>query len=126
MRAPDNKKQTTLGYRLMVVDDNNIARAVLIRQLQAAGYQVEGASTGPEALIALLKVRVHLILLDFVMQPLSGLEVLQRIRAIYPPNRLPVVMMSATQDADLVFRATQLGANDFFFGPFNSRNCCTR
>jgi len=104
---------------LLIVDDNNIARAVLVRQLtKKEGYEVVDAATGPIALTLLMKRSFHLVLLDFVMQPLTGLEVLQRIRRQHPPDQLPVLMMSGTKDPELILRATQLGANDFFFRPF--------
>jgi CheY-like chemotaxis protein len=103
---------------ILLVDDNNIARTVLCRQLCKEGYGVMEAESGPVALTMLLKSKFQLVLLDFVMQPMTGLEVLQRIRRSYTPNELPVVMMSSTRDAELVLRATQLGANDFVFRPF--------
>ena len=66
------------------------------------------------------------MLLDFVMQPLSGLEVLQRIRKHYSLSQLPVLMMSSTKDSELTQRASQLGANDFYWGPFQLQELLDR
>ncbi|MBN9420468.1 MAG: response regulator [Candidatus Eremiobacteraeota bacterium] len=103
---------------LLIIDDNKIARMVLSRQLGQAGYEIEEAATGPLGLTCLMRRPVDLVLLDFVMQPLTGLDVLQRLRRGYSPQELPVFMMSSTKDDRLVQSAIALGVNDFFFRPF--------
>ena len=106
---------------ILVVDDNDLARTVLCRQLGRAGYEVESVANGLSALEILTRKPIDLVLLDFVMEPMSGIEVLERIRRVRTPLQIPVIMMSASKDQRLIVRATDLGANDFLFRPLHVR-----
>ncbi|MFN8610212.1 MAG: protein kinase [Vulcanimicrobiota bacterium] len=102
---------------VLVVDDNNIARKVLIRQLQERGYHTLEAGDGKAALQTLKDNDVNIILLDAVMEPISGLEILKQLRTLRSPMELPILMMSATRDAQLILEASQAGGNDFLMRP---------
>ena len=102
---------------VLVVDDNSIARRVLARQLQQKGYQTLEAGDGTSALTALKDHQVDIILLDLVMTPVSGLDILKQLRSLRTPLELPIVMMSATRDAELILQASHAGSNDFLLRP---------
>lgn len=112
--------ETTLKKpHLLVADDSALARKIMARQLSQAGYEVHEAQGGASALLRLIEEPVDLVIMDFIMEPMNGLEVLQRIRRIRTPLQLPVLMMSATRNPESVLRATDMGANDFLLKPFS-------
>ncbi len=102
---------------VLIVDDNSIARRVLTRQLQQKGYQTLEAADGTSALRSLKDHQVDIILLDLLMEPVSGLEILKQLRTLRSPLQLPIVMMSATRDAELILEASSAGSNDFLLRP---------
>ncbi|MBS2037386.1 protein kinase [bacterium] len=102
---------------VLVVDDNNIARKVLARQLQGKGYNILEAGDGQAALQSLKDHHIDIILLDAVMKPVSGLEVLKQLRTLRSPLELPILMMSATRDTTLIVEASNAGGNDFLLRP---------
>jgi CheY-like chemotaxis protein len=102
---------------LLVVDDNLLNRELLGRRLEGAGYGVEVAASGKEALDIMGRRSVDLVLLDVMMPEMSGLDVLTRIREKHSPAELPVIMVTArTESADVV-EALGLGANDYVSKP---------
>lgn len=104
---------------LLVVDDNPDNREPLARRLQRIGFQVDTACDGTEALRALADRPFDLVLLDIMMPGISGLEVLERIRATRSPVELPVVMQTALTQSDEIVRALELGANDYVTKPLD-------
>lgn len=105
---------------LLVADDSALARKILARQLTQAGFEVHEAQGGASALLRLIEEPVDLVIMDFVMEPMNGLEVLERIRRIRTPLQLPVLMISATKNPKSVLMATDMGANDFLLKPFTT------
>ncbi|MBN9419797.1 MAG: protein kinase [Candidatus Eremiobacteraeota bacterium] len=102
---------------VLVVDDNNIARRVLTRQLQQKGYQTLEAADATSAIRSLKDHHVDIILLDLLMEPVSGLAILKQLRSLRGPLELPILMMSATRDAELILQASSAGSNDFLLRP---------
>jgi CheY-like chemotaxis protein len=104
---------------LLVVDDHPANRELLARRLERAGYEIEMAESGPEALEILGRAQVDLVLLDIMMPEMSGLEVLTRIRETRSASELPVIMVTArTESADVV-DALGRGANDYVTKPID-------
>ncbi len=102
---------------LLVVDDNELNRDALTRSLRQSGYAVQAAATGEEALGLIDQIVFHLVLLDVEMPGMSGLEVLQRLRATKSRTELPVIMVTARSGGDDVVEALTLGANDYVTKP---------
>jgi phosphoserine phosphatase RsbU/P len=106
---------------LLVVDDDEYNRDMLSRRLRRAGYEVAVAENGARALemVAATAAEFDLILLDVMMQGVSGLEVLEHLRKSYAATDLPVIMATAkTQSTDVV-DALRLGANDYVTKPLD-------
>jgi len=104
---------------LLVVDDDEYNRDMLSRRLQKAGYRVAVAENGTRALAMVTAADFDLILLDVMMEGVSGLEVLKDLRQTYPATDLPVIMATAkTQSTDVV-EALRLGANDYVTKPLD-------
>jgi diguanylate cyclase (GGDEF)-like protein/PAS domain S-box-containing protein len=102
---------------LLLVDDEALNRDMLSRRLEHHGFRVEVAADGPSALQYIGTHRPDLVLLDIMMPGMTGVEVLQELRATYAPDQLPVIMVTALKDSDKVVEALNLGANDYITKP---------
>ena len=102
---------------LLVVDDEEMNRDMLIRRLQRRGYVVEAAAGGQQALDMVAVGRFDLILLDIMMPDMDGMEVLGHLRQRYAMRELPVIMATAKDDSHSVVDALNAGANDYVTKP---------
>ena len=98
---------------ILVVDDDIKILSFIRPTLRLAGYEVATATSGEEALTLIDTLKPDLILLDIVMSPMDGFEVLRKLRTF---SELPVIATSA--HASAAKRAFDLGANDFLDKPF--------
>ena len=102
-----------------MVDDSRTIRRVVARTLSEAGFDVELAADGREAL-ELATARVpDLVLTDFVMPHMNGLRFIQSLRAVHNLAAVPVVLMSAKADRIAESFVTQTGALDAITKPFS-------
>ncbi len=102
---------------LLVVDDNEMNRDVLSRRLSRQGYQVTTVTGGEDALGAIAAESFDLVLLDFQMPDVSGLDVLQALRKRYSAVDLPVIMVTSRSASEDIVQALDLGANDYVTKP---------
>jgi len=103
---------------ILVVDDDGGNRGVLARWLAREGYEVREAADGEPALELLRTAGVDLVLLDVMMPGLDGYEVLRRLKADARLREVPVLMISALDEAGSVVRCIELGAEDYLPKPF--------
>ena len=101
------------GTRVLVVDDMPGMRAVAAIILRSAGYEVETAAGGREALSRVKHARPDLVLLDLNMPDVDGFEVLQALRGEQARPPMPVVVFSGVDDSVSRLRAAALGAAGF-------------
>lgn len=106
--------------RVLVVDDARPVRQILTYLLQKAGYEVVDAASGGEAMIALRKWEIDLVILDVMMHPIDGYTVLHQIRETPEIKTLPVVLLTARNQREDILRAVREGANDFILKPFQN------
>jgi len=99
------------------VDDNATVRSTLSARLVGKGYEVTTASGGKEALSLLAKEKFNIVLLDIRMPDISGADVLREIRRTHSPTRLPVIMLTASDESDEIVQTFALGANDYVVKP---------
>jgi class 3 adenylate cyclase len=104
---------------LLVVDDNRVNRLLLGRALEQLGHTVTFAENGREALEALRRRPVDLVLLDIEMPEMDGYQVLAALAADPRLRDIPVVMMSSVEEVDSVARCIEMGAEDYLFKPVN-------
>src|SRR4051812_23679147 len=105
--------------RLLVVDDNEMNRDTLSRQLERAGYSVATASEGLEALGMIDRDSFDLILLDVMMPGLTGIELLKIVRNDHSATDLPIIMATARDKSENMVEALSLGANDYVTKPLD-------
>jgi DNA-binding NtrC family response regulator len=104
--------------RVLLVDDEPSIRRNVPRLLLADGFAVDTAEDGPAALDLLATRNIDVMLLDAVMPSMSGMDVLGRVKQLYPD--VEVVMMTAFDDADAAAAAVRAGAYDVLVKPFPS------
>jgi DNA-binding NtrC family response regulator len=106
--------------RLLLVDDNpNVILKQIHRVFDAAGHEVDAARTGEDGVRQAATRTPDAILLDLRLPDLSGLEVYQRLRQI--DARIPVIFITATNDADSAIEAMKQGAFDYLFKPLDTQ-----
>ena len=102
---------------ILVVDDEASFRNILGSVLQNAGYKVELASDGDEAIPAVAQKKIDLILLDIQMKRVGGFEVLQHVKEKYPD--IKVVMLTGFSEIANAVKAKSMGANAFIGKPYD-------
>ncbi|MBN2811595.1 MAG: response regulator [Spirochaetales bacterium] len=109
---------------VLVVDDSRIMRNIVKNTFSSMNIPcvfIE-ASNGREALEQLEKNVVHLVLLDWNMPELSGLDFLKKIRAMDKFKTLPVIMVTSEAARYNVIEALKNGATDYIIKPINEKN----
>ena len=112
--------------KLLVVEDEEAIRDLIVQTLQGAGHEVETAVDGLDALQALSQATPDAILLDVNMPRMNGLEVLGRLSQDPATREIPVVMLTALSSSDDIRKAIQLGARDYIGKPFQVRQLLRR
>ncbi|MHC1724995.1 MAG: putative bifunctional diguanylate cyclase/phosphodiesterase [Syntrophobacteraceae bacterium] len=103
----------------LVVDDDRGARLLATALLEEAGFRVEQASDGFDALSVFERVTPGIVLLDVVMPKMDGFEVCREIRKSEQGLHIPVLMMTGLDDIESINRAYEAGATDFITKPIN-------
>ncbi|OQY43702.1 MAG: hypothetical protein B6242_14230 [Anaerolineaceae bacterium 4572_78] len=114
-------------YRVLVVDDEPINLQVLNNHLSLGNYHVTQSTNGIDALERIERgEKFDVVILDIMMPKMSGYEVSERIRKIYPPHELPVVMLTAKNQVTDLMTGFSAGANDYLTKPFSKDELLTR
>ena len=109
--------------RVLIVDDDPQIRRVLRSLLAARGYEVHDARSGAEALDALRRQRLDLVLLDVNMPGMSGLEACRRIRS---SSEVAIIMLTVSDSEDDKVAALDAGADDYVIKPFGAPELLAR
>ena len=108
-----------VGGEVLVVDDDASNRELLARRLARSGYTSKCVADGDQALEILSQRRFDLVLLDHMMPGKTGLETLQIMQASPRLRTIPVIMLSASDDSELMVQCVLNGAEDYVTKPFN-------
>lgn len=106
------------GETVLVVDDDMVSRHVLVQALTAAGMECVAVASGAEGLARIDKLGPSIVLLDLVMPPPDGYQILRILRARAETKDLPVLVMTALDAEDEIAKAFEAGADDFVKKPF--------
>ncbi|MAE20061.1 sigma-54-dependent Fis family transcriptional regulator [Candidatus Poribacteria bacterium] len=104
-----------MKIQLLVVDDDEPFRHVLLKELSRRGFTVDGAADGKQALKYIEKDACHVVLLDMRMPEMDGLTVLTQIKQISPSTE--VIMLTAYADLNDAVEATKRGAFHYLMKP---------
>jgi len=102
--------------RLLIVDDDRPLRDALRRALSLAGYEVEAAAGGEDAIVRVGESRPDAVVLDVGLPDVDGLEVCRRLRA--SGERVPVLMLTARDEVESRVAGLDAGADDYVTKPF--------
>lgn len=109
--------------KILIVDDEQIVRNVCRSILEHAGYDVTEAASAEVALTLLADNRFPVVLTDILMPGMSGLDLLQEVRTMYPGTG--VIVMTGSTIEDFKGKALASGADDFLSKPFNDLRLLT-
>jgi DNA-binding response OmpR family regulator len=110
-------------YRILIVDDDAMAREILKRILEHAGYEVMTAGSGPEALRKLHEGIPHLVVVDLMMPEMDGFELCRRIKSHLD---VPIVILSAVAAVESKVEGLQMYAEDYIVKPFEKEELVAR
>ncbi|NOU97244.1 response regulator [Paenibacillus sp. LMG 31456] len=102
---------------LLVVDDDNHIRELMVTVLRQEGFDVLQAAHGREALVFMNTAKVDLVILDIMMPEMDGWELCIQLRKYYPD--LPLLMVTAKGETGQKVKGFELGADDYLVKPFD-------
>src|SRR5690606_22404298 len=108
-----------IAPRIMVVEDEEPLGVLLRYNLEAEGYQVEVVTRGDEAEVRMRESPPDLLVLDWMVAAVSGIELCRRLRMRPQTERLPIIMLTARGEESDRVRGPQTGADDYLVKPFS-------
>ena len=110
--------------KILVVDDEQSLTLMIKKTLDKKGFAADAVHSGKEAVLAMEQGNYHLVILDYKMPGIDGLETLKRIKQLAPDVR--VIFTTAFGDDELAMRSLEEGADDFMHKPFDLKNLLFR
>ena len=104
---------------VLVVEDDAAQLEVLTYNLEAEGFRVAKAETGDEALMLVEEERPDIILLDWMLPGVSGIEICRRLKASSTTRQVPIIMLSARSEEVDKVRGLETGADDYMVKPYS-------
>jgi len=104
--------------RIVIVEDDEDIREIVIYALQSAGFEAFGYETGEELMAALGSELPSLILLDIMLPNIDGLSILEKLRKMPNTKKLPVIMLTAKNSEYDKVKGLDMGADDYISKPF--------
>jgi two-component system phosphate regulon response regulator PhoB len=109
----------TNAPRVLIVEDESALALLLAYNLEAEGYLVERCDRGDEAEVRLAENMPDLVILDWMLPGVSGIEICRRLRARDATRQLPVIMLTARGEEGERIRGLSVGADDYVVKPFS-------
>ena len=109
---------TPAKTRILIVDDAGPVVVLCVNVLQALGYAVKGANRGETAVELLRKERFDLMILDYKMPGMTGFDVYQQAKGLYPD--IAVVLVTGHGSPEVVTEANRMGFDSILLKPFTS------
>lgn len=125
-RDPSATTDRGLRRRILVVEDEPSLATLLCYNLEAEGYNVTALENGRMALEAILAEPPDLVLLDWMIPGLSGLEMCCRVRRDIAPTQMPIIMLTARGDEGSRISGLKNGADDYLTKPFSMAELMAR
>src|SRR6218665_2888930 len=108
-----------MSARILIVEDEEPLTMLLRYTLEAEGYEVESAARGDDADTKLKENIPDLVVLDWMLPGLSGIELCRRLRARPETRQLPIIMLTARGEESERVRGLATGADDYIVKPFS-------
>jgi len=104
---------------VLVVEDEPAQREVLAYNIRAEGFQVVTAEAGDEALVVVRETPPDVIILDWMLPHVSGIEVCRQLKSVVETSRIPIIMLSARSEEVDKVRGLETGADDYVTKPYS-------
>ena len=114
------------GKRLLLVEDDRPLADLVSFHFERAGYSVTRTGDGEEALILVEEMKPDLILLDWMIEGISGIEVCRRLRRRPSTANVPILMLTARGEEEDRVRGLETGADDYVTKPFSPKELVAR
>jgi two-component system phosphate regulon response regulator PhoB len=114
------------GKRLLVVEDDRAIADLIKHHFSKEGFTVTSTPSGEEALILVEEIRPALVVLDWMIEDISGIEVCRRLRRSSANSAMPIVMLTARGEEEDRIRGLETGADDFVTKPFSPKELVAR
>src|SRR6187397_2079689 len=108
-----------MSARILIIEDEEPLTLLLRYNLEAEGYEVDTTARGDEAEIKLKESTPDLLVLDWMLPGMSGIELCRRLRARPDTERLPIIMLTARGEESERVRGLATGADDYIVKPFS-------
>ena len=108
-----------MKYTVMLIEDEESLALMLKYNLQKEGYEVVHEARGNKALAAVEKIRPSLILLDWMLPEISGVEICKLIRSNPEIKNIPIIMLTAKGEEEDKIKGLSAGADDYVTKPFS-------
>jgi len=105
--------------RILLAEDEDVLRMLVLDTLEDEGYTIDEATDGDEAYQKIMSETYDLVLLDYMMPGMTGLEVIEKVRQHPERQELKIMMLTAKSQQSDRERAEEIGANYFFSKPFS-------
>lgn len=112
--------------QVLIVEDEPDVLLLLENRVRGAGFEVRSAMEGESALALIEESKPHVVVLDWMMPRMSGIDVLERLRTDDPEHGIKVLMLTAKSQQSDIDRALSAGADDYIVKPFSSRDLLER
>jgi len=112
--------------RLLLVEDDPALAELLEYRFKAEGYEVTSTPDGDEALLLANEIQPDLVILDWMIEGTSGIEVCRRLRRDKATSHVPIIMLTAREAEDDRVRGLETGADDYLTKPFSPRELLAR
>lgn len=104
---------------VLLVEDEGAQRDVLTYNLESEGFRVVEAETGDEAMLLVAEEAPDLMVLDWMLPNVSGIEICRRVKADPDTRHIPIIMLSARSDESDRVRGLETGADDYVVKPYS-------
>ncbi len=105
--------------KILIADDDIIARKMLQRTLEEWGHEVTPAENGALAFQAFLKDHFQIVITDWMMPEMPGPQLVEKIRALHTPDYIYIIMLTAKSEKEDLVTGMDSGADDFMAKPFD-------
>ena len=112
--------------QILLVEDEPAQREVLAYNLESEGFDVRRAENGEEAMLLVAEALPDLVILDWMMPLLSGIEVCRQLKTRDDTRHIPVIMLSARSEEVDTVRGLETGADDYVVKPYSMRELMAR
>jgi len=112
------------NYRILIIDERLLAES-LAELLELFDFQAITAESGTEGLDIVWTIPVDLIICDILLPGLDGFSVLEALKQVPETSTIPFIFLTACTGSDYIYRARELGADDYVIKPFEAEDLIT-